>query len=380
LQLLDSEQLEYAFAAHGISREEQARKFYGDLWDYIKRAEKIHDPMELSRCESEMRKSCSRYFSLMGEWCAEEEEKCENDSVCPASRDNAREARTALPIFEKQFVRYALCYLELNRALIQVRGSLAHFAREYDMEDMSKAIQVNNGTGLLLQRAHRERKTIMEKRLRIERVKGLLQHFDPLMEMLGEDLPRMMGHDGDHQLTLFKGAVRKQEFARARSLVSKWSQEWLRQAGNTVIDMAEKYKDELIAQDGLMLHSGELTLIASFLKADEERINHFMAKYNVPYMVFQYQNLLHQGYLLGRVGSIEGLIIQHAKILSLAARPHSDAEQAKQQEQAILVPLRGLLQTKFNTLSAIFDDMETILAILEKLFAQTRDYLASTTA
>ena len=378
MQLLDSEQLEYAFAVHGISREAEARRFYADLWGMIQRAEKIRSPLELSKIEADVRRHCTSYFSLMHLWQEEEADLHDGENECVLSKDNTREARVLLPSFEKHFVRYALCYLELNRALIQVRASIANIARDYDLSDMSKHLKINHATGALLQRAHRERKTIMEKRLRLERAHTLLQHFDPLMELLGEGLPRLMGHDkGDHELTLFKGALRKSHFDGARALISHWPHDWLKETATTVITLAERHAPDLKAQDGLMLHSGELALIGMFLKSDEARINQFMAKYNIPYMVFRYQSLIHQGYLLGRIGSIEGLIIQHAKLLSLAARPQADTDAAKVQEQAVLVPARAL-QGRFKTLTAIFDEMETTLSILEKLITQTREYMAHT--
>lgn len=324
-----------------------------------------------------MRHLCNDYFSIMHAWQDEEEDRHDSVAPCEASKENMREARSLLPAFEKNFIRYTLCYLELNRALIQIRSSLSHLAQDYDLTG-TKALQVNHATGALLEQAHKERKVIMEKRLRLERVRSLLQHFDPLMELLGEDLPRLLGQErGNHDLVLFKGALRKKNFNTARAIASGWHHDWLRHTGETVIDLAEKNVAELQASDGIMLHSGELTLITSFLQSDEAKINQLMSKYNVPYMVFKYQNLIHQGYQLGRIGSIEGLIIQHAKLVSLSGRPIADVEEAKIQEQSVLNPARTL-QNRFKTLAAIFDEMETTLAILEKLFSQTREYMAKT--
>jgi hypothetical protein len=159
-------------------------------------------------------------------------------------------------------------------------------------------------------------------------------------------------------------------------LAKAWKKPRLNDVARQVVTLARKYEGELKATDGLMLHTGELTLINMFLHSDEVRINEFMAKYDVPYMVFQLKNLIHQGFLLGSVGSIEGLIIHHAKLLSLAARPQDDADYAKTQEKAVLVPTRVLLQHKFKMLGAIFDDMETTVTILNKQFAQTREFMA----
>lgn len=375
MQLLDSEQLELAFHLHGVSRDVQARKFYGDVWGAIKAAEKARDPISLSVHERELRHLCREYFTLMGEWRMGEEEVYEGKPVCALSEKNMKEALAAIPVFEKQFFRYALCYMELNRALIHGRTQVAHFARDYEIEDFSKIMEVNHNTGAHLARAQKERKEILDKRLRLERVRIILQQFDPLMELLGDGLPATFGDAGDRLLTQFKGALRKGKFTKAESLVAKWKNPRLCLAAREVLALAKEHQPELKAQDGLILHSGELSLIDMYLKMDERRVNDFMAKYDVPYMVFQYKNLLHQGYLLGRIGSIEGLIISHAKLLSLAARPHNDPDYAKMQEETILVPTRMLLQDKFKTLGAIFDDMETTLVTLNTLFTQTRDYM-----
>lgn len=282
-----------------------------------------------------------------------------------------------LPVFEKQFFRYALCYLELNRALIQARARISSLARHYNLDSPDIIMDVNSGTGSMLLRAHKDRHALMEKRLRFARIKTLLQASDPIMEELGSALPRLYGADGDRQLTLFKGALRKEKFGAAESIAAQWENSHVRANGLIVAAIMKQNAADLKAHEGLVLHSGELSLISAFLKDDEARMNEFVEKYNVPYMVFQYRNLIHQGYLLGSVGSIEGLIVQHAKLVSLAARTHDDMDYAKALEQEVLLPARLLLQSKFTLLGAIFNDMETILHVLDKLFVQTRDYQAN---
>lgn len=377
---MDSEQLEFAFQLHGIGHDDHARRFYTNLWHLIQSAEKIRDPSQLTEVQKDLRRLCRDYFAFMAEWRADEEERHDDTICCALSRSNAREALATLEAYERQFYRYALCYLELNRELIHARAQIGSLSKNYNVDDLVDTLQVNHATGEILQRAHKDRKTIMEKRLRLDRIKSLLRHFDPLLESLGANLPRIMGHEeGSRQLTLFKGAVRKQHFVQAGAIVSGWSDLRLKASALKIIDMAQKNTGELTAQDGLVLHSGELGLITAFLKSDEERINAFVDKYNVPYMVFQYKNLLHQGYLLGRVGSIEGLIIHHAKLLSLAARVHNDPDYAKKQEQTILIPTRALMG-RFKTLGPIFNEMEITTATLNKLFTQTREYMANTPA
>lgn len=373
MQLLDSEQLEYAFQLHGITLEAKARQFYADIWRTIQAAEKARDQKAVLELEKELRGLCNAYFSAMHEWRQEEEERHENTLCCALSRENAREADTDIPLFEKQFFRYAMCYLELNRALIRSRAQLSSLARDYDVENLAKMPEVNHGTGALLARAHKERQMMTEKRMRIERARSLLTLSDSMMEELGAGLPRRMKAEGDRQLTLFKGALRKSEFARAEQIALSWKNKHLSATGKILTAVIQKNAPELAVQDGLMLHSGELSLVSASLKGDEARVNDFLSKHNVPYLVFQYKNLIRLGYLLGRLGSIEGLIIQHAKLMSLAARPHNDVDYAKAQQQTVLIPVRSMLQSSFPTLGPIFEDMETTLIVLDRLFKQTRD-------
>ncbi len=378
MQLLDSEQLEYAFQLHGINREGQARQFYAAVWALIQRAEKARDQAEKNDCARELRHLCRRYFSLMHVWQREEEDKFDAELTCDYSLRNAKEARSILPSFEKQFFRYMLCYMDLNRELIQMRIRISRYAKGVNI-DSADIMQVNHGTGLALARAHANRLELMRKRLRLDHARDLLRNTDALMERLGEELPRLLGHnEGDHQITLFKGTLRKKRFDQAKNVAQGWKSLGLSGIGFEVIGFIELHRTELEALDGLMLHSGELTLMRSFLEVDEAHINQVLEKFNVPYMVYQYRHLIHQGYLLGKIGSIEGLIIQHAKLLSLSARLHGDPVHAQAQETAVLAPARVLLQDRFKTLGAIFNDMETAIAILEKLMAQTNEYFAHT--
>lgn len=380
MQLLDSEQLEYAFQLHGITLETQARRFYGDVWKTIQDAEKASDGAGLAAQERHLRHLCQSYFMLVRDWRLEQEDRMETAESCSSSRDNAREASGALPLFEKQFFRYTLCYMELNRALIRARAKISHFAKDHNIEEYGKGMDVNHGTGAMLMRAHRELAMLQQKVSNFERMRTLLQASDPLMEELGDGLPKVMNTEGDRQLTLFKGALRRCEFDRAEQLASAWKDEHLRATGRIVTAIVKQNMPHLKVHEGIVLHSGELSLPYSMLKGDEKKARDFLEKYNIPYMVFQYKALIRLGYLLGKIGSIEGLIIQHAKLASLSVRLHNDGDYAKTQQQSVLLPARVLLESRFTSLTAIFNDMETILATLEKLLSQTREYQAHTKA
>lgn len=376
MQLLDSEQLEFAFQLHGISLETQARRFYADIWQTIQGAEKTSNASELIAHEKHLRSLCQSYFAQVNDWRIEEEDRFESQPACEISSENMKEATVALPAFEKQFFRYLLCYMELNRALIRARARISHFAKDHNIDAYKDSLAVNHGTGLMLDQAHRDAAILQRKRLHIEQIRRVLQPTDPLMEELGAMLPQIMNVEGDHQLTLLKGALRRREFARAQDIVSKWPTECLRVAGQSIVASMHRNVKTISLGESMVLHSGELSLISATLNSDEAKAHAFLVKYNVPYMVFQYKALLHLGYLLGRVGSIEGLIIQHAKLASMSVRPHIDPDYAKNQQQALLLPVRSLFKTGFGSLGQIFGDMERTLAVLDKYISQTQKYMA----
>jgi hypothetical protein len=371
--LLDSERLEFAFKAHGVSREAQARQFYTDIWELVQQAEKLSDA-EIPDAGLRLRRLCQDYFAGMRQWLNIEGDQAENNGICNHARKNRQEAQAWLPKFEKEFIRYALCYLELNRALIRMRARLTPFMQAYG-KNIPEALEVNNGTGTLIFRAHAERQELIVKTGRIEKMRDYLRDTDRLMEALGRDLPARLGEEtGGRQLVLFKGALRQRKYAEALQIAAGWKKRELMVAGEKAILLFEEKAPHLKTAEGLLvLHSGELGLPLLSLKSDMKKLELFLRKYSVPYMLFQYKNLLRQGYLLGRIGSIEGLIVQHAKLLSLAARPHPDSERAHMQEQMILMPARRLITGRFKTMTAIFREMENTVCLLEKLFEASKN-------
>lgn len=376
MQLLDSEQLEFAFQLHGITLEAQARRFYTDLWQVIQDAERASDIGDLQDKSQEIRKLCRSYFALVADWRDEQQDlHTEQDT---SSHDLMIEASLQIPPFEKQFIRYALCYMELNRALIRGRARISFLSKEQNIDEAAiKDLDVNTGTGVLLDRAHTEIRDLTAKRRRLQAMRAILKSTDALMEDLGAALPSVMGPEGDRQLTLFKGVLRRLEFERAQNLARSWRPAPVRKTALWVARFFLEHRADLAIQDGLVLHSGELSLPLTVLASDERKVRAFLDTHNLPYMLFRYRSLLHLGYLLGQIGSIENLIIQHAKLSSVAAKPANDPDQARRARQTVLMPVKKLLDTQFRSLGAIFNEMEITQAALDRLFSQTRNYMAS---
>lgn len=375
MQLLDSEQLEFAFQRHGITLEVQARRFYGDVWQVIQEAERVRDGAGLQEKTKTIRALFRSYFDLVADWRVEQLDSCETPDL--SGRELMPEMQALLPSFEKQFCRYALCYMELNRVLIRGRSQISLLSKACSFDEKSAGLEINHGTGILLDRAHAEMRELVQKRKRLEHMRAFLKTSDVLMENLGAALPRVMGPEGDRQLTLFKGALRRLEFERAQRLVCQWPTGVLRSAGQSALSLFAQRRDDLGILDSLVLHSGEVSLPLTILASDERKLRSFLDKHNLPYMLFHYRNLIHLGYQLGRIGSLEGLIIQHAKLSSLAARPQTAPDQVRRARYAVIMPAKALLENGFPTLGPIFNEMEMTQTVLDRLFSQTREYMTS---
>ena len=373
MRLLDSEQLELAFQLHRIDHDVLARSLYQRIWDQIKRAERADDRSALGACRQEIRNDCSRYFAVMNNWAADEGSNDEAAATPLQAAANSQEASQLLGRFEKQFVRYALCYLDLNRVMVRARRRIVRLAGDTNIDKL-EAPAIDHATGTLLFRLHRERSEIAAKRTRLNEAQAVLRSMDPLLEDLGASLPKRLGPGrGDRELTSFKAAVRHKDFVGASRLATAWSDRRLEAVGAEIIAIASEHSDLLLAQGLLILHSGETRLISSFLDGDEARINARIERLNIPYMVFQFRALLHHALLLGKIGTLESLIILHAKLLGLVARAPVDTAQAHRDLHAILLPARAI-EERFRTLASIFAATEAAEAILEKLFVETERY------
>jgi hypothetical protein len=125
--------LEFAFQLHGITLEAQARRFYTDLWQVIQDAERASDIGDLQNKSQDIRKLCRSYFALVADWRDEQQDLHTEQDV--SGHDLMIEASLQIPPFEKQFIRYALCYMELNRALIRGRARISFLSKEQNIDE-----------------------------------------------------------------------------------------------------------------------------------------------------------------------------------------------------------------------------------------------------
>lgn len=379
MRLLDTESLQSAIVSSGITLDLDIHEFYGDLWRLIKRAEEVEKDSGMVTLEKELRTLFREYYRQTGAWLFEQEIAMADKVADNAWRYQAMKARDQLIAFQKQMQRYVLCYMHLNRALVRSRVEIDRIAKLYPHEESRRAIQISDVTGMLVARAFRQKKTMMEKRARLEALSGVLLELQNNFAALRQDLFLILPADMvERSYIAFRAALRQGNFAEARLLANQWHGQdgLLNPTGHKIVAMSADrilslvmtHAEGLKVQEGYMLEKSEIALLFSFLKADEARVDSFLRKYMLPLLGYKLKQLLGVAYRLGRVGSLEGLLVTHARLLGGLARPMEDMGQIKRYEEEVVTKAAYLVRHSFPDLPHIFNECEVIFEQLRVFF------------
>ena len=376
MRLLDSESLEAAMQNSGVDLDLDARDFYTDIWNLIKASERLAHDTDVLDAERNLRDLCHRYFEKSGTWLAEEDKRNLHRPACPEARILAMEAQGIHKEFEKKFYRYLLCYLYLNRALVISRAKMKAVAEDSEELVRAEGKQTSDSTGFLLKRALKEKRKILEKRHRLIKAQNILEEIKTHFEFLESNLMHVLGRlKADRHLTVFTASLRQGDFRQAETATGFWRSRQhprVQESGQKVIKLLQENQQELAVHGGYVLDPSELRLIFSLSMAEEQRVDQFIDKYALPHMAHKLKSLLTLGYRLGKIGSIEGLLGLHAKLISGIARPSEDVSHAKRYEEDVLGKVQFLLQSGFNDLPKIFDEMEVTFDFLRFLADEIR--------
>lgn len=380
MRLLDTESLHSAIVHSGITIDLDVHDFYGDLWRLIKRAEEIEKDSDMQPLEKELRACFREYYRQTGAWLFEKDLALSDTVTDPAWRFQAMKARDQLIALQKQMQRYVLCYMHLNRALVRARAEIDVIAKLYPHEQPNRAIQITDVTGMLVARAFRQKKEMMDKRTRLTALSGVLDELQDRFANLRNDLFMLLPAETvERSYVAFRAALRQGQFDEAHAMVYEWS----RQGGmlsasahkaiipnaQTIVDRITAHADGLKVQDGYTLEKSDIALLFSFLKADEARVDSFLRKYMLPLLGYKLKQLLGVAYRLGRIGSLEGLLVMHARLLGGLARPMDDIAQIKRYEEEVVTKTAYMIRHGFPDLPHIFNECEVVFEQIRTLFA-----------
>jgi len=387
LHSLQTESLESAFQKHGISIDVEARHFYNDVWALIKLAEDIRDDSDMLALDKRLRQMCQRYFAEMRRWTDQTKAKYPKTKWCKEGRQCQREAADLMEDFEKLFHKYMLFYMHLNRHILNCRKGLKKISADFEAHKFIKTEDLQDTAGHLINRAYKEKKRLIQKRERLVHVQSVLSEMDGLFDNIRQALISILGHrEADQAYTSFRAALRKGDFKRAEAAMERWSsrkrpigasREYRRAMmtvqhdGTKIICLIKNNLKDLEVKDGYILNLSEINLIFSFMMSDEERVNRFLEKYNYPFMILKFRQLLKLAYKLGQMGSIETMLVLHAKLATGQAHPIETAAQAQKYDQEILQKTGYLTRKTLPEMPGLFDSMEMTAEQIHLMIRET---------
>lgn len=379
MRLLDTESLQSAIVHSGITLDLDIHDFYGDLWRLIKTAETVERDADMLALEKELRGVFHEYYRQTGRWLFEQEMLHADKETDPAWRYQAMKARDTLIPFQKQLQRYVLCYMHINRALIRSRQEIDNIGKLYPLEESHSRLKVNEATGMLVARAFRQKKMMMDKRQRLTALSHVLNELQTAFAALRTDLFMILPAETvERAYVSFRAALRQGHFDEARRIAHEWQdkrlilnpsgQKIVAMNADRIIYLVTQHAEGLKVQDGYMMEPSDIALLFSFLKADEARVDKFLRKYMLPFMTHKLKQLLAVAYRLGRIGSLEGLLVIHARLLGGLARPMEDMAQIKRYEEEVAGRAAFLVQSGFPDLSHIFHEAEVVFDQIRVFF------------
>lgn len=380
MRLLDTESLQSAIVHSGITLDLDIHDFYGDLWRLIKTAETVERDADMIALEKELRAVFREYYRQTGRWLFEQEIQFADKETDPAWRYQAMKARDQLLPYQKQLQRYVLCYMHINRTLIRSRLEIEKIGKLYPLEESHSRLKVNEATGMLVSRAFRQKKAMMDKRERLTALSHVLHQIEAAFTALREDLYMVLpAHSVERAYVAFRAALRQEQFTEARRIADEWQEKRLilnpsgqkivAMNADRIIHLLTTHAEGLRVQDGLMMEPSDIRLLFSFLKADEARVDKFLRKYMLPFMTHKLKQLLAVAYRLGRIGSLEGLLVMHARLLGGLARPMDDMAHIKRYEEEVVGRAAFLVRSGFPDLSLIFHEAEVVFDQIRVLFS-----------
>lgn len=360
------------------------REFYSEVWSLINSASKIPHDGELP--ERELRRLFNDYFARAQAWLERQERRHVDTPSDATARRLKREAREIFKDFERGMFRYTLCYMNLNRHLIQFKSHMEYHRKKHTEEGRDTSIQINDTTALLIKRACREKKALLERRAKVAKSRASLEQLDKAFQALYAGFQSCFGRQrAEHTITLFRGSLRHGRFADARAMMREWqnakdchaftqaAQAAGLEAASEILKILERDKDLLAVQDGYLLEPADTNMVYSFLLADEARVDSFLQKYSYSSLSYKFRTLLKQAYKLGRMGKFETLLGLHVGLIIGIANPLETSPQLQNFEREILSRVSLLVQERFPDIPNIFDETDVEVAHLKDMLEAMRE-------
>lgn len=329
------------------------------------------DPsMETIEKEEEILKTIYKeFFDYSVKWAASERKKYMKVKNHPEADKLKKQASDALNDLQKNIVRFALCYMHIDRCAAVVHEEIKK--NEHNFTGDNKKFKWTSDTGLLLRRYQKERTDLREANERLAKALASLEKTEEHIQTLRQSAEKTLGkQDADKAMSSLRSNLRTGNFDKARKVLAETATakkkfvldkkgeqkilDQIKKSGEAYVAAIEEFQDDLKMEDGkLYLGASEISVVVAAQEREIEQKSKYIAKYHQPYMDNKLKSLGHLRDKLLIFGSLEGLTTLYMRLMRGMAEPMVDVKDVRSYESEVIENVNYILGGQFQEIANI---------------------------
>lgn len=355
----------------GAAIEAVEQKFVALVKERIQAVAETYDEMEVTKEEAWLKNFHKQFFEYVLRWAKDQQAKGKKAGEHPDAVKLKIEAQTTIKAMQDNIIRYASCYMHLNRYLTLLRDEIK--SEEIRLGGDGNVLKWTSNTGVAISRYKKQKKAILHQLQQMEEMSPALQEIESCLgriRSLAEELHNK--EKSDMLARSLTAALRTSNFTRAGKLVREAGeskkrfgfdnknadslQKNLIMEGRKLVDLVNTNANLLQGPDNkLYLRPSETTIAMDAGRKELKKVRSFLAKYHLPYMQHKVDSVFHLKDKLLVVGSLESLMTLYKKLVTGIALPLEDIKAVRHYECEVIQHVKYLLETQFQEIPRIFE-------------------------
>jgi hypothetical protein len=347
------------------------RKFLESIKDRIQSIQACFDKSEVEDTEKWLSDIHNEFFHYAAQWANRELKKTRNVKGHPDSAKLKKQAREILDDLQNNIVKFAICYMHINRYMTIVRDEIKQEETRMISGINTKGIKWTSDAGEVIKRYKKRKREIKDEEARFLAAADMLEVISQGLDNMRSSAHAVFGKEkADPLIRRFVSSLRVSDFVKARKALKEISETKkkfstdaklaekelvkISDLGGKLVSLVSDNQKLLMGSDNkLFLRPDELAMIQKSNQNEINNMNLFLAKYHLPYMQYKLNTLSHLREKLLVLGSLESLLTLYKSLISGIAQPMPDIRAMREYENQILEKAKYLLSGQFQELPNI---------------------------
>jgi len=313
------------------------------------------------------------FFTYIRAWKDKQEKASARKKDHEKAAKLKEEAAHVRNTLEDALIRFALCYMEIQRSLGIIREIKAIY-QDKSKGKKEKKIEWSSGTSKMLFDAIMDRRALNASNRRLALGLHVLESFHHDHGSYEKLAQKIYGKKAESViLKPFRSALRNSDFDKAEKLVKdlqppkkmlgfgkkgkyEGDVEILKEKLSAFIEtLRAKHQNLLTDENGTKLYLSrqeiKVTLISQMREQDSKE--QYLRKYFMPYIDYSRKGFTHLQEKLAVVGSLEMLLTLYISMMSGLAQPMTDLGEIREYETDVLNKVQYLLSSQLDEIAHI---------------------------